>query len=220
MTAVHRAPEEWMLDYAVGGLCEASTLAIEVHLALAPGSRRELRLYEEIGGAMLDSCATSAVNDDCFDKLMARLDAPEEAGGTAEGSRDVHVVADCAVPAPLQRYIGTDYEALPWKRVIKGLREAVIDVDGTDRVKLLRVDPGAAMPRHTHGGQELTVILKGGFVDGGVTYHAGDVAIADEGVDHAPTALPDEECICLAVTQAPLKLTGFFGRFFNAFLKD
>ena len=44
-------------------------------------------------------------------------------------------------------------------------------------------------------------------------------AIADPHVDHQPQALGDEDCLCLAVTDAPLRLTGRFSRFLNPFLR-
>ena len=47
----------------------------------------------------------------------------------------------------------------------------------------------------------------------------GDVAEADPSVNHQPVADPGEDCICLAVTDAPLRLTGPFGRLLNPFLR-
>jgi putative transcriptional regulator len=36
---------------------------------------------------------------------------------------------------------------------------------------------------------------------------------------HRPVVDSDEECICLAVLDAPLKLTGMIGRLVNPFLR-
>jgi putative transcriptional regulator len=43
--------------------------------------------------------------------------------------------------------------------------------------------------------------------------------IADESVDHCPIADEEGDCLCLAVTDAPLRLTGRFGRFLNPFIR-
>ncbi len=43
-------------------------------------------------------------------------------------------------------------------------------------------------------------------------YARGDIAIADGAIDHSPVVDSDEECICFAVTDAPLVLTGPLGR--------
>jgi putative transcriptional regulator len=37
--------------------------------------------------------------------------------------------------------------------------------------------------------------------------------------DHRPIAGPGRDCICLTVIDAPLRLTGRFGRFLNPFVK-
>ncbi len=75
------------------------------------------------------------------------------------------------------------------------------------------------MPNHTHGGNEMTLVLAGGFSDDTGHYERGDVSIADDELVHTPVADPGEDCICLAVTDAPLKLTGPIGRIVNLFMR-
>jgi putative transcriptional regulator len=65
----------------------------------------------------------------------------------------------------------------------------------------------------------LTLVLAGGFSDASGHYLKGDVAVADPSVDHRPVADAGADCLCLAVTDAPLRLTGRFGRYLNAFLR-
>ena len=55
-------------------------------------------------------------------------------------------------------------------------------------------------------------MLKGGFSDKTGHFARGDVAVADAELDHIPVADLDADCICFAVTDAPLRLTGPFGR--------
>jgi putative transcriptional regulator len=45
------------------------------------------------------------------------------------------------------------------------------------------------------------------------------VAEADHEVDHRPVADEGEDCLCLVVTDAPLKLTGRLGRLVNPFVR-
>lgn len=71
------------------------------------------------------------------------------------------------------------------------------------------------MPAHGHGGEEHTLVLCGAFSDHGGHYAAGDVALADAGVTHRPKADPGEDCICLAVTDAPLRFKGPAGPILN-----
>ena len=85
--------------------------------------------------------------------------------------------------------------------------------------RLLWIRASAAEPRHTHEGVELTLVLKGGFHDAHGHYRCGDVEGADKDVDHRPVADDDEDCLCLAVTDALLQLTSPLGRLINPFVK-
>jgi len=59
--------------------------------------------------------------------------------------------------------------------------------------------------------------LKGGFSDIMGHYRRGDIAVADGDVDHRPRADNGGDCICFAVTDAPVRLTGLIGRFLQRF---
>jgi putative transcriptional regulator len=71
------------------------------------------------------------------------------------------------------------------------------------------------MPRHTHRGEELTLVLQGSFSDAAGNYARGDVATANAEIDHQPLAGAGELCLCLAVEEEPLRLTGIVGRALN-----
>ena len=68
-------------------------------------------------------------------------------------------------------------------------------------------------------GDEYTVILEGSFSDEAGLYHKGDFLLRDASHEHTPVATLDKYCICLAVTEAPIQLTGFFGRLLNPFIR-
>ena len=75
------------------------------------------------------------------------------------------------------------------------------------------------MPQHTHQGLELTLVLAGSFADGDEEFHAGDIEVADETVDHTPVSGPNGPCICLAVTDAPLVFRSWLPRMIQRFAK-
>ncbi len=64
------------------------------------------------------------------------------------------------------------------------------------------------MPVHGHRGMELTLVLSGSFSDDHGTFARGDIEEADESIEHQPVANEGEDCICLAVTDAPLRFHG------------
>ncbi len=61
-------------------------------------------------------------------------------------------------------------------------------------------------------------MLEGSFTDETGRYARGDVSVADPEVTHQPVAGRECDCICLAVTDAPLKMTGPLGRILNYFV--
>jgi putative transcriptional regulator len=75
------------------------------------------------------------------------------------------------------------------------------------------------MPRHSHRGNEYTLVLAGGFSDGGKQFGPGDFVAKDPSHIHQPVVDDDGECLCLVVLDAPLRLTGAMGKLLNPFLR-
>ena len=100
---------------------------------------------------------------------------------------------------------------------------SVVEIDGYfeqgQQVYLLKVDAGRAVPQHTHEGNEMVMVLAGSYQDENGTFAKGDVEIADGAVDHQPNAGSQEDCVCLVVTDAPLRFTGSAGWLLNMFVK-
>ncbi len=216
----HHAGDDLLIAYATGTLDEPVALVVATHLALCPLCRNEVVRLEELGGVLFDEQPDEALNESSFDALMARLDAPPTE--TATPSSCGAAAADSGdprVPRPLRDYLGCHFEQLDWKS-FGGLEEASLLPEAKGfRTRLMRIKSGTAMPAHTHKGSELTLVLAGGFSDDEGHYLRGDLAEAGPSVDHQPIADPGEDCICLAVTDAPLRLTGPLGRLLNPFLR-
>jgi putative transcriptional regulator len=116
------------------------------------------------------------------------------------------------LPAPLVRYLGSNLEEIRWRGLLPGVKEYKVEKTEHGEAVLYWIKPGRKMPNHTHEGSEYTLVLKGGFTESTGHYRRGDIAIADQDIDHRPVADLDEDCICFAVTDAPLRLTGPIGR--------
>lgn len=211
-TPVHHIPAELLLDYASGNLAESWSLVVACHLTLCPQCRHELRGIEATAGAMLDEIAPQPVTTGGFAAVAARLGPQEPAAPAAKATAGV-------LPRPLQAYLGTavGIDTIPWRWSGAGLQSHALPIarQRGGMVSLLKVAPGAGLPLHTHRGDEMTLILSGGYTDEAGTFQRGDVEIADGGVRHRPVAMLDQPCICLAVTDAPLDFSGPLGWFFN-----
>lgn len=216
--------EEYLMDYAAGTASEAVGLLVATHLALCPECRAKVADYERIGGAMLEDSRPADLPDAALAAMLARLDevpadAPDEMPVKAPAVEfDDHTRR--TLPEPLRSYIGCNLDTAPWRNVTKALQEIELPLGESGyRTRLYRIKGGQAMPNHTHGGNEMTLVLAGGFSDDTGHYERGDVSIADDELVHTPVADPGEDCICLAVTDAPLKLTGPIGRIVNLFMR-
>ena len=218
MTSEHITVDDLLLAHAAGRLPEPVGLVVATHLALSPQGQSVYRDYEALGGAMLEDLAPADLSAGSFHRLMARLDDELE---PLHASREKPAVpsGESDLPSPLCAYVPGRLADLPWKHY-GGVSEASLALDETTyRTRLIVLKAGRAVPKHTHDGQEITVVLKGAFNDGIARYGRGDLSIADAHVDHQPMAEPGEDCLCLTVTDAPLRLTGTFSRFLNPFVR-
>ena len=68
------------------------------------------------------------------------------------------------------------------------------------------------LPRHSHTGTELAMVLSGSYQDEIGRYTAGDLADHDEDVTHRPCSDARDGCICLIATEGPLRFEGFMLR--------
>lgn len=66
---------------------------------------------------------------------------------------------------------------------------------------LLKLEPGAVFPKHTHSNEEQTLVLEGGYLDsGGTEYWRGELDVRQVGTSHSYTALPGLGCYAAART--------------------
>ncbi|MFK7792796.1 MAG: ChrR family anti-sigma-E factor [Devosiaceae bacterium] len=213
-----------LAEYAIGGLSTPARVLVESHLELSPDGEAWLDDVQRVGAAVskkADAPARSHVLDQHVPDQIepVAFDNENEALKSIFSAIDADQCEQSVAPNALERFIGMPVADVPWKKVMPGLAEyRMPDVDGSE-VSLLRIDGGKAMPVHTHHGSEITLVLQGGFSDGDGHYGVGDIAYADDDVNHKPVADAGEVCICFAVVDAPVELTGPIGRLMNSFIR-
>lgn len=214
---MHHPDEGVLMDFASGAVHEAGAVLIATHLALCAQCRDRVRTFETLGGALIDDLPPSELAEGSRDALMAKLDVAPISDAPRK------TPASSSMPEPLRGYLGNDLNTLPWKRISPSIEQVEIALHGREaavqeRMRLLRIKPGSAITRHTHRGTEMVLVLSGGFRDGSAQFLPGDFALSDQHVDHTPQVDADG-CICLSVTDAPLRFTGLFGRILNLFVR-
>jgi putative transcriptional regulator len=204
-----------LMAYSAGSLPEAFNIMVASHLSLCDTCRAEAASYDMIGGEVLERTedASTEMSAGSFDATLALIASKDG----DEPSRPIHL--DNVLPAPLRDYVGGDLDAVKWKSVGMGVKQAILKTSPTASARLLSIPAGTAMPDHGHSGVEMTMVLKGAFRDEGEYFARGDVELADAEMQHTPVADIHEECICLAVADAPLKFRGLIPRLAQPFLR-
>ena len=90
---------------------------------------------------------------------------------------------------------------LSGNKFIKVLSEFSPNIEDDDEIKLIKMDPGASVPLHSHGGKEYILVLSGSFCDEYGKYNKGDIQINDQKIKHTPIACKNDGCICLSITE-------------------
>lgn len=208
---VHHLPLDMLVDYAAGSLEEGPALMVASHIALCPQCAAQVAGFESVGGALLEEIEPVMLADGALEKTLARLDQPEPAANEEAQSELSNLL-----PFPLRRYVDS---AARWRVAGGGVQEIELRLgEGGHQASLLRIPGGRSMARHRHTGLEFTLVLAGGFSDRGAHYAPGDVCLA-AGPEHAPLADAGGDCICLAIIDGPIVLTGRIGRLLNPWLR-
>ena len=203
------------MAYSAGDLPEAVNLIVATHISLCDECRAALGSYDAVGGAVLDTCDTVEMSQSSLDSVLDMIHAQD----TMEAETKTEApVRDDVLPAPLIDYIGGGLDSVRWRSAGMGVKQAILPTSEDATARLLYIPAGTAIPDHGHHGLELTLVLKGAFQDEGGYFGRGDIEVASEDLHHTPVADISEDCICLAVTDAPLKFKGLVPRIAQPFL--
>ena len=214
MTPIHHPNPALLTAAAAGALSPAVSRILEAHASLCPHCRALMHNVETVGGANLAAGDGVDLQPGALDKALAALETLSQTQATLPDTL-------AALPNEVREVVAPAVGSTAWYSGGPGLRILDLKLPETavgETFQVFRIEPGYGPPKHTHGGQEFTLVLTGAFKDETGLYAKGDIAIGDESLTHRPIAEPGEVCFALAVTTAPLKFTGPLGvlqRVFN-----
>jgi len=210
-TTAHTIQDEWLLSYAAGTLSPGRHLMVASHAAYRDDVQEKVADAEAIGGALLESMGSTDVDQRVLERLLGQLDDTPQEIRRPRGT-DVF-------PEPLAEYIDADVNALKWRFMGPGMHNVRLWNGANDeRLWLLRARGGVAVPEHGHSGDEWTLVLKGAFNTSAGRFCVGDVDVADDTIEHQPLIERDEECICLVLTEGPIRLKSLAARMVQPFI--
>ncbi len=234
-------PEELLLDYAAGNASPALSLLMATHVSMSSDGQDLLTLLEGIGGVLLETLDAEPLERVSAMSVLDKADAgdpaiplrprstipdaqePPAAKKPVIADRSVlgpsaHI--DEALPRPLRAQTAALTSPEGWQTLGWGVAAAGLPVSTMgDRAHLLWARSGTRIANHRHVGREVVLVLKGAFLDDGIRYGPGDVAIGEDGTVHAPRIDGGDECLCLAVTEAPVHFVGPAGWALNRFCR-
>jgi putative transcriptional regulator len=209
----HHLNDALLMAYSAGTLPEAFNLMVASHLSLCDTCRAHAESFDAIGGEILNLSGKATLSEHSLTDTLDLIGCGH-VEHCATRSRKNGVF-----PKPLQDYVGGDLDSVRWKSIGMGVKQAILPTSKDATARLLLIPAGTAMPDHGHNGTEMTMVLQGAFQDDDGYFARGDVEIADSDLHHTPVADIHEDCICLAVTDAPLQFDRLLPKIAQRFLR-
>jgi putative transcriptional regulator len=214
----HHPADDQLMAYATGEMAEAQSLLVATHLALCPACRRQVGDYEALGGQLMAGLQDAPLTEGSLSWTLARLDGSAVDSAPAQTARPAppmpgHLMPGTGVlPQPLRDYMSQAWaDKATWRKAMPGLRTLKLKAEGA-KVWMMEVSAGKPIPHHGHTGQEMILVLSGGYRDGPTGYGPGDVHQAGTEIVHEPVADADGPCLCLVLEEGSIRPTSWLGR--------
>lgn len=207
MSIIHHPDDSTLMSFAAGSLPEVLSAVVATHVAMCPACAREMRTLDGLGALLIGELPSAPLDKPLPQMALRAIEA--EIGG--ERTRHGEVYSD--VPLPLQSLVGSRLEDIRWRRLGFGVRHLPLGrATAAGDLRLLKIDPGIAMPEHGHGGSELTLVLQGSFCDAFGTFGPGDIADLDDEAEHQPISDARDGCVCLIASERRARFKGLLPR--------
>lgn len=199
-------------DDAAGALDPARHILVETLAAMKPEIAQELSGLEAAGACLLLPVNAQPLPQGGFDRLIASIDQAQPDTFSSDA------IDGLTLPAPLRPKVEQALKVTQWQQFLPGVEG--LDLSSAfpgcpSQVQLLRVTANQRIPRHAHSGEELTLVLSGGFTDETGHFLSGDVAFTGPALTHGPLADPGAPCVTLVVSDSAPIFTGAFGALFK-----
>lgn len=207
-SAAHLMQDEWLVSYAAGSLTPARSLMIAAHSSYSDQVQEKIADAESIGGALLAESSPADVDHAVLEQLLDRIDSTPQPVFEQPAVKQGDLL-----PPALAEHVGTDIDALKWRFMGPGMSYVRLwNGPNDERLWLLRADGGVTVPDHGHSGDEWTLLLKGSYRTEFGHYRVGDMDVANDEIEHQPIVDDGDECVCLVMTEGPLRMKTLFSK--------
>lgn len=211
-----------LADFSFGNGFSLSDIVLRAHISACSHCRQKIREIESIGadllmneihnqiGEPLDN--TDARIDDILDSYDNHGDIKPDKDNVLTKSKADDFELDNSLDCLFPSYLDCSFDALPWKSVGKDIQLCKLREHKNSKLWMVKGKPGAKLPKHSHRGQELTLVLKGSYACSSNIYQPGDLHECDDENTHQPIIVGETDCISLVATEGDLKFNNFFLR--------
>lgn len=204
----HHPSDQLLLEHASGLVPSALGMLVACHVEDCEACSAKYRKLESVVAELVIEGEADAVDESLLTSILGSLDEEriyEKPIAPVEG-----------IPRPLWRLLPEGLSSVQWKGFFNSVKTSDLETgDKHFTTRFYKIKAGSQLPMHSHRGSEYTLVLKGSFSDGLGTYRAGDFVEATTETEHKPVAGAEEDCICLAVMDAPIKFNGWKGVVLN-----
>jgi putative transcriptional regulator len=203
----HHPGDELLLPLAAGRLGAGQAVVLGTHLEGCGECRARLHALQALGGTLLGQTEPVGLQAGAWERTLQRIDhpAPEPARPAPPPESRSGLPQGVSWPASLQACMVSGWR---WMGPDMHYARVVVPHDPSASLYLLRIGEGRSLPRHSHGGLELTQVLCGAFDDGRAMFGPGDFDSADDSVHHQPVVRPGATCVCLAYLDGRMRFEG------------
>lgn len=225
-TLIRENYEALLLGYAAGLLDQAQQFAVCTHLSMSPPARQFVKKCEAIGGALMEcECAPATMKGDALGNVLGKLDAqrpqpqPQQQKQQAQPKRPVQLPPEIQIPLAILQTLSCRPCEPRWVRHVRGLSICELPLECRESsVRFIKAEPAARLPHNETRGQEITLVLRGAYVDDFGIFRRGDMLVLDDTVQHEPGACNEQGIVAMVVSAAPQRLSGL-ASIINALLR-
>lgn len=218
----HHPKDDMLTAFVSGDLPASLSAAIAIHADMCPSCQKKIAQltntaadvsFEEANLHRFiidDELSAEVVDDIDFDEMISAITQNDDiVQPSVAHQREITVGEQQYI---LPRALGS-VELSNFVHLGKISRSRCKLNEGEIHSSLLHIQPGGAVPEHTHKGYELTLLLAGEFSDEYGHYVPGDFILLDASNTHNPVSEPG--CLCFTVANDSLYFTQGVNRLLN-----
>jgi len=208
----HHPDTATLIEFSAGVLPPAVAICVSAHLHYCDDCKKKVAQLTDLGAVLFDKITPINLEQD-FSTLMQHIDSLPETTIQINTETIASSTSRSSLPAALNKITNSNLDSLDWRKINKNFRYSELNIgDPLRETSLFNIKSGGNIPRHRHMGDEITVVLKGGFSDQDDHYEVGDFIVRTRGEIHTPVATQDKDCLCLSTLDEPIQITNWFYR--------